>query len=89
MVTLRHDQRQLWEGFFAEEAEQWMEPWMRRADELLDDESLLDRVYEAQGRRRPKSRRRGRKQTPAEVALRLAVLKHVRNWSFEIGRAHV
>ena len=83
MVTLRHDQRQLWEGFFAEEAEQWMEPWMRRADELLDDESLLDRVYEAQGRRRPKSRRRGRKQTPAEVALRLAVLKHVRNWSFE------
>ena len=25
----------------------------------------------------------GRKQTPAEVVLRLAVLKHVRNWSFE------
>src|SRR5207253_1195021 len=31
----------------------------------------------------PKSRRRGRKQTPSEVTLRLAVLKHVRNWSFE------
>ena len=27
--------------------------------------------------------RLGRKQTPAEVVLRLAVLKHVRNWSFE------
>ncbi len=83
MVTLRHDQRQVWEGFFAAEAEQWMEPWMRQADELLDDEVLLESVYEAQGRRRPKSRRRGRKQTPAEVVLRLAVLKHVRNWSFE------
>ncbi|MGH8856993.1 MAG: ISNCY family transposase [Polaromonas sp.] len=83
MVTLRHGQRQLWEGFFAEEAQQWMEAWMRRADELLEDEALLDSVYEAQGRRRPKSRQRGRKQTPAEVALRLAVLKHVRNWSFE------
>ncbi|MGH2375409.1 MAG: ISNCY family transposase [bacterium] len=83
MVTLRHGQRQLWEGFFAEEAEQWMEAWMRQADELLEDEALLDSVYEAQGRRRPKSRRRGRKQTPAEVVLRLAVLKHVRNWSFE------
>ncbi len=83
MATLRHDQRQLWEGFFAEEAEQWMESWMRQADELLEDEALLESVYEALGRRRPKSRRRGRKQTPAEVVLRLAVLKHVRNWSFE------
>ncbi len=83
MIQLRHQERQLWEGFFAAEAEQWMEPWMKQADELLEDEALLDSVYEAQGRRRPRSRQRGRKQTPAEVTLRLAVLKHMRNWSFE------
>ncbi len=83
MVTLRHDQRQIWEGFFAQDAERWMESWMRQADQLLEDEALLDSVYAALGRRRPKSRRRGRKQTPAEVVLRLAVLKHMRNWSFE------
>ncbi len=83
MIQFRHEQRQVWEGYFAEDAERWMEPWMKQADELLEDEALLESVYEAQGRRRPKSRRRGRKQTPAEVVLRLAVLKHLRNWSCE------
>jgi IS5 family transposase len=34
-------------------------------------------------KRRPKSRSRGRYGTPAEVVLRLLVLKHVRNWSYE------
>ena len=38
---------------------------------------------EAQGRRRKHSRTRGRKQTPAEVVLRMLILKHARNWSFE------
>lgn len=56
---------------------------MRQADQVLDDDELLEAVYQAQGKRRPKSRCRGRKQTPAEVVLRLAVLKHVRNWTFE------
>ncbi len=83
MIRLRHHQRQLYEGFFAQDARQWMEPWMKQADELLADEALLELVYEAQGQRHPESRRRGRPQTPAEVALRLAVLKHVRNWSFQ------
>jgi IS5 family transposase len=56
---------------------------MREADRLLDDEALLEAIYEAQGKRRRHSRRRGRKQTPAEVVLRLLILKHARNWSFE------
>jgi IS5 family transposase len=56
---------------------------MKHADQVLDDAELLDAVYEAQGQRRPNSRRRGRKQTSSEATLRLAVLKHVRNWSFE------
>ncbi|MGB2888946.1 MAG: ISNCY family transposase [Candidatus Acidiferrales bacterium] len=83
MVELRHHQRRVWEGWFPEEAEEWWEQWMKQADQVLDDEALLETVHQAQGRRRPNSRLRGRKQTPAEVTLRLAVLKHMRNWSFE------
>jgi IS5 family transposase len=83
MVELRYHQRTVWEGWFPEEAEGWWEEWMKHADQVLEDDELLEAVYEAQGRRRPNSRRRGRKQTPAEVALRLALLKHLRNWSFE------
>jgi Transposase domain (DUF772) len=41
-------------------------------------------VYEAQGERHPQSRSRGRMQTPAEVALRLLLLKHIRNWSYDV-----
>jgi len=73
----------VWEGWFPEQAAGWWEEWMRQADQVLDDDELLEAVYHAQGKRRPKSHCRGRKQTPAEVVLRLAVLKHVRNWSFE------
>ena len=43
---------------------------MRRADDVLNDEVLVERVLEAQGRRWKKSRTRGRLQTPAEVVLR-------------------
>jgi len=68
---------------FAEEVAELWEPWMRVVDELLEDEELVDAVYEAQGKRHPQSRLRGRQQTPAEVALRMLILKHVRNWSYE------
>jgi IS5 family transposase len=43
----------------------------------------VEEVYQAQGKRHPKSQTRGRTQTPAEVALRLLILKHVRNWSYD------
>jgi IS5 family transposase len=83
MIDLRHEQRQLWEGFFAAEASQW-EPWMKQIDPLLEDEDLLDLVHQALGKRHPQSRQRGRKQTPAEVVVRLLALKHVRNWSYGV-----
>ncbi len=63
-----------------EVAELW-EPWMRVVDELLEDDELLEAVYQAQGKRHRRSRTRGRRQTPAEAALRMLILKHVRNWS--------
>ena len=50
------------------------EPWMVEADTLLDDEELLERVYQAQGSRPERSHTRGRPQTPAEIVLRLLLL---------------
>jgi IS5 family transposase len=61
-----------------------MEAWMKEVDEILEDEQLLDLVYEQLGRRHPPSRKRGRNSTPAEVVLRVRVLKHVRNWSYDV-----
>src|SRR6266702_7966199 len=43
---------------------------------------LWRRFYEALAKRHPKSRSRGRLGTPAEVVLRLLVLKHIRNLSY-------
>src|SRR5256885_1188671 len=57
---------------------------MRQVDALLTDAELVQIVYEALARRWPNSRTRGRKGTPAEVVLRLLLLKHMRNWSYAI-----
>jgi IS5 family transposase len=84
-----YGQRQLGEGFIRDSIEDCWEPWMKVADEILDDEELIDLVYEALRRRRPQSATRGRKGTPAEVALRMLVLKHMRNWSFEVVEREV
>jgi IS5 family transposase len=84
MIKLRHQQPSLWHRGLAKDIEGLWEPWMRLVDELLEDEQLLDTVYEAQGERHPQSRIRGRMQTPAEVLLRLLLLKHIRNWSYDV-----
>jgi transposase, IS5 family len=46
-------------------------------------------VYAALGARHPQSRTRGRRGAPAEMVLRLLVLKHVRNWSYAIVEREV
>jgi transposase, IS5 family len=84
MIRTRHYQPSLWTGVLAEEVDDLWEPWMRTADQLLNDEQLIECVFEAQARRYLKSRARGRRQTPAEVVLRLLILKHVRDWSYEV-----
>lgn len=83
MIERKYSQRHLGEGFLRDRIDDCWEPWMKKADEILDDEELIDSVYEALRRRRPKSATRGRKGTPAEVAMRMLVLKHTRNWGFE------
>jgi IS5 family transposase len=84
MTRRKQGQRALWEGMIDEDVRALWEPWMVQADRLLDDEELIDRVYVAQGERHEHSATRGRSQTPAEMVLRLMLLKHVRNWSFDV-----
>jgi transposase, IS5 family len=84
VIELCRRQLNLAEGLIVEEVDELWEDWMRQVDEVLTDPELLNTVYEALARRCPKSRTRGRKGTPAEVVLRLLLLKHMRNWSYAI-----
>jgi IS5 family transposase len=81
---MRRAQLSFGDGLIAAEVDDLCEDWMRYADQVLADELLVAAVYEALGKRRPKSRSRGRQGTPAEVVLRLLILKHIRNWSYEV-----
>ena len=83
MIEMRRAQLSFGDGLIAAEIDDLREDWMACADEVLADEQLMTTVYEALARRHPNSRRRGRRSAPAEVVLRLLVLKHVRNWSYE------
>src|SRR5437660_4790740 len=83
MIQLRHRQPSLWHSGLGKGIENLWEPWMKEVDQLLEDAALVESVYEAQGKRHRKSRTHGRTQTPEEVALRLLILKHVRNWSYD------
>ena len=84
MIKMRRAQLSFGDGLIANEVEDLREKWMTHADEVLEDEQLVATVYEALAKRRPKSRSRGRQATPAEVVLRLMILKHVRNWNYYI-----
>ena len=84
MIERRRAQRSFGDGLIADEVKDLREGWMNHADRLLDDEAIVAAVYEALGRRHPKSRSRGRLGAPADVVLRLLVLKHVRNWSYAV-----
>lgn len=84
MIEARRQQLQFGDGLIAEEIADLREDWMTHADQVLEDEQLVAGVYEALARRSPKSRTRGRKATPAEVVMRLLLLKHIRNWSYEV-----
>jgi IS5 family transposase len=80
---LRSRQRSFGEGLIEEETVGLWEPWMRQADQVLEDEQLIQAVYDALRKRRPKSRTRGRRGVAAEIVLRMMLLKHIRNWSFQ------
>jgi len=84
MIEMRRAQLSFGDGLIAEEVSDLREAWMEHADRVLRDERVVAAVYEALARRHPKSRSRGRLGMPAEVVLRLLILKHIRNWSYAV-----
>jgi len=84
MIEMRRAQRSFGDGLIAEEVSDLREDWMKHADAVLADDEIVAAVYEALGKRRPQSRCRGRRGAPADMVLRLLVLKHIRNWSYEV-----
>lgn len=84
MIRRRGGQHTLWEAampdgvaLLKDDAE------LARLDQILDDEALVEVVVTAGKKRFSKSATRGRAGTPAEVILRMLVLKHLRNWTFD------
>src|SRR5580765_8704063 len=84
MIEMRRAQLSFGDGLIAEEVSDLREDWMKHADAVLADQDIVAAVYEALARRHAKSRSRGRRGAPAEVVLRLLILKHIRNWSYDV-----
>jgi hypothetical protein len=80
MIEMRRRQLSFGDGLIEEEVSDLRESWMIHADAVLADDDIVAAVYEALAKRHPKSRCRGRRGAPAEMVLRLLVLKHIRNW---------
>jgi transposase, IS5 family len=87
MIEPRYRQQTLYEqaveSFMPDHKKLLWEGWMLKVDELLEQDQLVEIVHQALQRRHPQSGTRGRKATPAEVVLRLLVLKHLKNCSYE------
>jgi IS5 family transposase len=81
MVRRRQRERSVWEVVLPDADKLWPDD-LRRIDQLIDDEALVEVIAAALERRWAQSRRRGRPGTPAEVVLRMLVLKHLYRWSY-------
>src|ERR1700681_3159771 len=84
VIKMRRAQLSFGDGLIAEEVSDLRESWMTHADQVLADEQIVAAVYEALMKRHPRARSRGRLGAPAEVVLRLLILKHIRNWSYGV-----
>jgi len=84
MIEMRRRQLSFGDGLIAEEISDLRDDWMTHADAVLADEAIVAAVYEGLAKRHPNSRCRGRRGAPADMVLRLLILKHIRNWSYEV-----
>ena len=82
MVRRRQRERSLFEVLLPDGHKLWPD-WLRRIDTLLEDEAVIEVVAQALEQRWPQSRRRGRPGTPAEVVIRMLILKHLFDWSYD------
>jgi IS5 family transposase len=82
MVQRRQRERSLFEVLLPDGHKLWPD-WLRKIDTLLEDEAVIEVVAHGLEARWPQSRRRGRPGTPAEVVLRMLILKHLFDWSYD------
>ena len=82
MVQRRQRERSLFEVLLPDGHKLWPD-WLRKIDTLLEAEAVLDVIAHALEARWPQSRRRGRPGTPAEVVMRMLMLKHLFDWSYD------
>jgi len=82
MIRRAYLQRSLLEVLLPDGAKLWDDE-LRAIDTVLDDEAIVDQVAQALRRRRPLSAVRGRLGTPVVVVLRMLILKHLYDWSFD------
>src|SRR5712691_3307861 len=82
MVQRRQRERSLFEVLLPDGHKLWPD-WLRKIDTLLEDDAVIDVVAHALEKRWPQSRRRGRLGTPAEIVLRMLILKHLFDWSYD------
>jgi len=82
MVQRRQRERSLFEVLLPDGHKLWPD-WLRKIDTLLEDEAVIEVVAHGLEGRWPQSRRRGRPGTPAEVVIRMLILKHLFDWSYD------
>ena len=82
MVRRRQRERSLFEVLLPDGHKLWPD-WLRKIDTLLEDEAAIEVVAKGLETRWPQSRRRGRPGTPAEVVIRMLILKHLFDWSYD------
>jgi transposase, IS5 family len=82
MVQRRQRERSLFEVLLPDGHKLWPD-WLLKIDTLLEDEGVIETVAQGLEARWPQSRRRGRPGTPAEVVLRMLILKHLFDWSYD------
>src|SRR5262249_21243254 len=82
MVQRRQRERSLFEVLLPDGHKLWPD-WLRRIDTALEDEAVIEVVVQALEKRWPQSRRRGRLGTPADVVIRMLILKHLFDWSYD------
>jgi hypothetical protein len=75
-------ERSLFEVLLPDGHKLWPD-WLRRIDTVLEDETVLEVVVQALEARWPQSRLRGRPGTLADVVIRMLILKHLFDWSYD------
>src|SRR5229473_983325 len=82
MVQRRQRERSLFEVLLPDGHKLWPD-WLRKIDTLLEDEAVIEVVAQGLEARWPQSRRRGRLGTPADVVIRMLILRHLFDWSYD------